>query len=60
MKITIFPSKYHQNCGFSMAMLVYRRVILALFDSDSPRKIRQSDDLLKFLPGKIEPSHWGS
>ena len=26
MKITIFPGKYHQNCGFSMAMLVYRRV----------------------------------
>ena len=27
MKITIFPGKYHQNCGFSMAMLVYRRVV---------------------------------
>ena len=26
MKIPIFPGKYHQNCGFSMAMLVYRRV----------------------------------
>ena len=26
MKITIFPGKYHQNGGFSMAMLVYRRV----------------------------------
>ncbi len=24
----IFPGKYHQNCGFSMAMLVYRRVYL--------------------------------
>ena len=23
----IFPGKYHQNGGFSMAMLVYRRVI---------------------------------
>ena len=26
MKIPIFPGKYHQNGGFSMAMLVYRRV----------------------------------
>ena len=25
-KITIFPGKYHQNGGFSIAMLVYRRV----------------------------------
>ena len=25
-KIPLFPSKYHQNGGFSMAMLVYRRV----------------------------------
>ena len=28
MKITIFPGKYHQNGGFSMAMLVYRGVPL--------------------------------
>ena len=27
MKIPIFPDKYHQNGGFSMAMLVYRSVI---------------------------------
>ncbi len=26
MKIPIFPGKYHQHGGFSMAMLVYRRV----------------------------------
>ena len=26
MKIPIFPGKYHQNGGFSMAMLVYRSV----------------------------------
>ena len=26
MKVTIFPSKYHQNGGFSMTMLVYRSV----------------------------------
>ena len=26
MKIPIFPGKYHQNGGFSMAMLVYRKV----------------------------------
>ena len=26
MKIPIFPGKYHQNGGFSIAMLVYRRV----------------------------------
>ena len=26
MKIPTFPGKYHQNGGFSMAMLVYRRV----------------------------------
>ena len=28
MKIPIFPGKYHQNGGFSMAMLVYRSVSL--------------------------------
>ena len=27
MKIPMYPGKYHQNGGFSMAMLVYRRVI---------------------------------
>ncbi len=27
----IFPGKYHQNGGFSMAMLVYRRVHFAIF-----------------------------
>ena len=27
MKVPIFPSKYHQNGGFSMAMLVYRSVL---------------------------------
>ena len=26
MNIPIFPGKYHQNGGFSMAMLVYRSV----------------------------------
>ena len=30
MKITIFPGKYHQNGGFSMAMLVSGRVQLLL------------------------------
>ena len=29
MKIPIFPGKYRENGGFSMAMLVYRRVDLA-------------------------------
>ena len=28
MKIPIFPGKYHQNGGFSMAMLVYRSVLI--------------------------------
>ena len=28
MKIPIFPGKYHQNGGFSMAMLDYRGVVL--------------------------------
>ena len=28
MKIPIFPGKYHQNGGFSMAMLDYRGVLL--------------------------------
>ena len=32
MKITIFPGKYHQNGGFSMAMLVSGRVYMVLFD----------------------------
>ena len=27
MKIPIFPGKYHQNGGFSMALLVYRSVV---------------------------------
>ena len=33
MKIPIFPGKYHQNGGFSMAMLVYRRVNLRQFSA---------------------------
>ena len=33
MKITIFPGKYHQNGGFSMAMLVYRNVFIIMFES---------------------------
>ena len=33
----IFPGKYHQNGGFSMAMLVYRRV----YNLDS--KLQRSD-----------------
>jgi len=28
MKIPIFPEKYHQNGGFSMAMLVSGRVLI--------------------------------
>ena len=31
LKSPIFPGKYHQNGGFSMAMLVYRRVNYYLF-----------------------------
>ena len=31
MKTPIFPGKYHQNGGFSMAMLVYRRVLNPYF-----------------------------
>ena len=40
MKITIFPGKYHQNCGFSMAMLVSGRVSPQHFciNFDSPKK----------------------
>ena len=32
MKIPLFPGKYHQNGGFSMAMLVYRRVWYSTFN----------------------------
>ena len=45
MKITIFPSKYHQNCGFSMAMLVYRRVTFHQLDPAS------SNFFLGVVPG---------
>ena len=31
MKISIFPGKYHQNGGSSMAMLIYRSVILSFW-----------------------------
>ena len=35
MKIPMFPCKYHQNGGFSMAMLVYREgMLLPLAYSD--------------------------
>ena len=37
MKIPIFPGKYHENGGFSMAMLVYRSVYL-LWSSFTPSK----------------------
>ncbi len=40
MKIPIFPGKYHQNGGFSWAMLVYRRVI---FDNYFEAKITYSN-----------------
>ncbi len=33
MKIPIFPGKYHQNGGFSMAMLVYWRVTVFVFST---------------------------
>ena len=32
MKITIFPGKYHQNGGFSMAMLVSGSVVELLVE----------------------------
>ncbi len=32
MKIPIFPGKYHQNGGFSMAMLVSGRVSFEAFE----------------------------
>ena len=35
MKITIFPSKYHQNGGFFMAMLVSGRVNKSLFANET-------------------------
>ena len=35
----IFPGKYHQNCGFSMAMLVYRRVFPPKKNSTQNEKI---------------------
>ena len=39
MKIPIFPGKYHQNGGFSMAMLVYRRVGVLVVFSGEPTRI---------------------
>ena len=44
MKITIFPSKNHQNGGFSMAMLVYRSVVF--FWVKGGRSLGQSDSRL--------------
>ena len=51
MKIPIFPGKYHQNGGFSMAMLVYRRVR----PSESPNFA--TDDLLAYQcqPSTVNP-----
>ena len=36
LKITIFPGKYHQNCGFSMAMLVSGMVGIRSFPIGMP------------------------
>ena len=53
MKIPIFPGKYHQNGGFSWAMLVYRRVIFVEIwddrmigkkDGNFPQKILRAED----------------
>ena len=41
MKIPIFPGKYHQNGGFSMAMLVYRRVCVIKSKASPPNTITQ-------------------
>ena len=48
MKITIFPGKYHQNGGFSMAMLVYRRVFLCMFHLFSSFPRHQSYSIVIF------------
>ena len=68
MKIYIFPGKYHQNGGFSMAMLVYMRVISHEFPEYFPKTPNGVSSLLRppltprslerwalnlsFLPGK--------
>ncbi len=44
MKIPIFPGKYHQNGGFSMAMFVYRRVHI----NETSWKNRNLDPWIEF------------
>ncbi len=56
LKITIFPSKYHQHCGFSMAMLVYRRVSRLLISQLPSPKFNS-----EFSPEKLPtPNRKGS
>ena len=38
-EIPIFPGKYHQNGGFSMAMLVYRSVTLQKSTAKNRKKV---------------------
>ena len=52
MKITIFPGKYHQNGGFSMAMLVYRRT-MSLFQRESCANVSLKFHVMSVSPGMI-------
>ena len=54
MKIPIFPCKYHQNGGFSMAMLVLGRVVVSntfLFSTTKPGEMIQFDCCIFFQTG---------
>ena len=51
MKIPIFPGKYHQHGGFSMAMLVYWRVSRYLFSPPRlQRYLPHFSEMIQLLP----------
>ena len=54
MKIPIFPGKYHQNGGFSMAMLVYRSVT----HTPSPTSEDPKKESLHASPGPARSDAW--
>ena len=59
MKIHIFPSKYHQNGVFSMAMLVYRRVLLFWMVPSLKRTSRTAIAANQWLEDDSCPIFWG-
>ena len=57
MKIPIFPGKYYQNGGFSMAMLVSGRVLILLRVVSETCSSKINSEPLAFLRENVVAKH---